>query len=300
MSDETQDQVNGESGGPVAPFLPDAGGRVIRKQWHNGAWWFSVVDVIAVLTDSDAPRTYWGVLKGRIRSEGASELITNCKQLKMRALDGKLRETDAATAETMLRIVQSVPSPKAEPVKQWLAQVGAQRLEEAAAELDEAQRRQLLRSEVAERTATLNDAAKSAGLVTTRDFAIFTDWGYKGLYADEKASDIAARKGLAKGEHVLDWMGSEELAANWFRITQTEAKLRRDDVDNKATANATHYAVGQAVRQTIAGLGGVMPEDLPTPAESIKQLGVREREQLELERQPRLFAPDSTSSDGGL
>lgn len=245
MSDETQDQVNGESGGPVAPFLPDAGGRVIRKQWHNGAWWFSVVDVIAVLTDSDAPRRYWSDLKRKLtEDEGWSELYAKIVQLKMRALDGKLRETDAATAETMLRIVQSVPSPKAEPVKQWLAQVGAQRLEEAAAELDEAQRRQLLRGEVAERTATLNDAAKTAGLVTSRDFAIFTDWGYKGLYTGEKASDIAARKGLAKGEHVLDWMGSEELAANWFRITQTEAKLRRDDVDNKATANATHYAVG--------------------------------------------------------
>lgn len=299
MSDETHDQVNGESGGPVAPFLPDAGGRVIRKQWHNGAWWFSVVDVIAVLTDSDAPNQYWRDMKRRMPGEGWAETQANCLQLKMRALDGKLRETDAATAETMLRIVQSVPSPKAEPVKQWLAKVGAQRLEEAAAELSEGQRRQLLRGEVAERTATLNDAAKAAGLVTTRDFAVFTDWGYKGLYAGEKASDIAARKGLAKGEHVLDWMGSEELAANWFRITQTEAKMRREDVDNKAAANEAHYTVGQAVRKTIADLGGVMPEDLPTPAESVKQVEARERERLAQERQPRLFAPEDTSPENG-
>ncbi len=301
-NDQDKQGDNQQGDQAILPFADGSAGRLIRRQWHMGAWWFSVVDVIAVLTDSDAPGAYWRKLKQRLLDdEGARETVTNCHALKMPALDGKLRATDAATAETMLRLVQSVPSPKAEPVKQWLAQVGAQRLEEVAAQLDEDQRRQLLRGEVAERTTSLNDAAKGAGVVTTRDFAIFTDWGYRGLYNGETARAIAARKGLAKGEHVLDWMGSEELAANWFRITQAEAKLKREGITEKGAANATHHAVGRAVRETIARLGGTMPEQLPTPDKSITE--VRRAEQLRREQeaqrqlQPPLLAVDADAGD---
>lgn len=282
-----------EQGGSVAPFIPDAGGRVIRRQWHAGRWFFSVVDVVAILTDSEAPRRYWSDLKRKLHDdEGFSELYAKIVQLKLLSpLDGKKYATDAADVETMLRIIQSVPSPRAEPVKQWLAQVGAQRLEEAAAGLDEDQRRQLLRGEVADKNRSLADTVSVAGIITTRDFAVFQDWGYKGLYAGETARDIATRKGLAKGEHILDWMGSEELAANWFRITQAEAKMRREGVDNKGDANRTHYTVGQAVRKTIADLGGTMPEELPTPAESIKQVEQREQRRLEQEAHQRIQPP---------
>jgi DNA-damage-inducible protein D len=192
----------------------------------------------------------------------------------MRALDGKLRATDAADAETMLRIVQSVPSPKAEPIKQWLAKVGAQKLDEVAAELGEDQRRQLLRGAVAAQNTSLNNAASAHSLMTSRDFAIFHDFGYKGLYDGETARDIAARKGVPKGR-ILDYMGSEELAANWFRITQADAKLRKladDGLTGKTVANQTHYGVGREVRAAIERIGGTMPEDLPTPAESIQEL----------------------------
>jgi BRO family, N-terminal domain len=103
----------------------------IRRGWLDGRWWFSVVDVIWVLTDSTSPRRYWVAMKSRIDDEGFREVSTKCRQLRMRAKDGKMRETDAADAETLLRIIQSVPSPKAEPVKQWLARVGAERLETA-------------------------------------------------------------------------------------------------------------------------------------------------------------------------
>jgi DNA-damage-inducible protein D len=270
--------------------------RVIRRQWRHDRWYFSVVDVIAVLTDSETPGTYWRVLKHRLQQEGASETVSNCNALKMLALDGKMRLTDTADAETMLRIIQSVPSPKAEPVKQWLARVGAQRLDEAAAELTEDQRRQLLRGEIAEKNTSLAETARGAGVIITRDFAIFQDYGYMGLYNGEKARDIAARKGLARGEAVLDWMGGEELAANWFRITQTEAKLRRDGVRTKPESNATHYTVGRAVRGAIAGLGGDMPETLPTPEKSTKQIEREERERLmreaEERRQPSLLDPE--------
>jgi DNA-damage-inducible protein D len=279
----------------MLPFDDGSMGRLSRQQWHEGRWFFSVVDVIAVLTDSDAPSTYWGMMKQRLaKEEGFTEVFTKCEKLKMRSpLDGKKYPTDAADAETMLRIVQSVPSPKAEPIKQWLAREGAKRLEEIAAGLSESQRRLLLRGEIAEKNRGLADTVSAAGVVTRSDFAIFQDFGYRGLYNGEKARDIAARKGLAKGQHILDHMESEELAANWFRITQTEAKIRREEIDNKADANAAHYVVGKKVRETIAELGGTMPEDLPTPEQSIQQLERAELQRVEAERRPALFPPSA-------
>src|SRR5579859_2328335 len=110
----------------------------IRRVWHNGAWHFSVIDVIGVLTDSPNPGVYWRVLKLRLKEEGGNETVTKCNGLKMKAADGKQRVTDAADSETLLRIIQSIPSPKAEPVKQWLARVGARRLEEVTRPLDAA------------------------------------------------------------------------------------------------------------------------------------------------------------------
>ena len=109
----------------------------VRKAWHKQAeeWYFSIVDICAVLTEQENARnasTYWAVLKKRLKEEGADELLTNCKQLKMLATDGKMRKTDCANIEQVLRIIQSIPSKKAEPFKQWLALVGKERLEEIA------------------------------------------------------------------------------------------------------------------------------------------------------------------------
>jgi hypothetical protein len=103
----------------------------IRRAEIDGVWYFSIVDVIAILTDSPTPRVYWGVLKARLKDEGASQMFTACKHLKLTAADGKQRTTDAADLETMLRIIQSVPSPKAEPIKLWLARIGSRHLEAA-------------------------------------------------------------------------------------------------------------------------------------------------------------------------
>ena len=106
----------------------------IRRQWDEAkqSWFFSVVDVIAVLTDSTDPRNYWKVLKNRLNKEG-SEVVTKCNQLKMLARDGKRYKTDAADTETLFRLVQSIPSPKAEPFKLWLAKMGYERVQEIAA-----------------------------------------------------------------------------------------------------------------------------------------------------------------------
>lgn len=105
-------------------------GKRIRKIIHQNEWWFSVIDVVAVLTDSDNPTVYWRVLKKRLKDEGANETVTKCNGLKMLAPDGKMRVTDCANTETMFRLVQSIPSPKAEPLKHWLARVGYERIKE--------------------------------------------------------------------------------------------------------------------------------------------------------------------------
>lgn len=102
----------------------------IRRIFYEGTWWFSVIDVIQALTDSMNPRDYWYKMKARVKNEENSELSTLCRQLKLKAPDGKMRETDCANTESMFRIIQSVPSPKAEPFKRWLAKVGYERVQE--------------------------------------------------------------------------------------------------------------------------------------------------------------------------
>ena len=127
---------------------------------------------------------------------------------------------------------------------------------------------------------SLNQAAKNAGV---KNFDKFHNAGYKGLYNGETADDIAKRKGLRYREDILDNMGSEELAANLFRITQTESRLKRDKVDTENKANKTHYEVGAKIRKTIKELGGTMPENLPTPKKSLKQLEKERNKQIKSE-----------------
>ncbi|HLZ23136.1 MAG TPA: hypothetical protein VKQ30_13530 [Ktedonobacterales bacterium] len=142
---------------------------------------------------------------------------------------------------------------------------------------------------MADRNHSLAEAAETVGVVTNRDFAFFQDFGYLGLYNGERARDIAKRKGLAKGQAILDWMGPDELAANLFRASQTEQKLRREPIQGKAQANQTHFAVGRAVRSFIIEQGNMPPEQLPTPEVSIQELQRREHKRIEAERQPSLF-----------
>lgn len=140
--------------------------------------------------------------------------------------------------------------------------------------LDEDHKRLLLRDEIKEHNKKLASAAKNAGVSDPLDFAIFQTFGYKGLYGGLDRPGIQRRKGLKARQNILDHMGSTELAANLFRATQTEEKLRRDHVRGKDSANETHFQVGRKVRQTIKDLGGAMPEDL-SPAEDIVKVGRR-------------------------
>jgi len=105
-------------------------GKKVRRIIHENEWWFSVVDVIEALTDSESPSVYWTILKSRVKKDEDFEPFTICKQLKLEATDGKMRETDCANTEGIFRIIQSIPSPKAEPFKRWLAKVGYERIQE--------------------------------------------------------------------------------------------------------------------------------------------------------------------------
>ena len=147
----------------------------------------------------------------------------------------------------------------------------------------EEEKRLFLRNEVTKHNVQLASAAKDTGVIDKRDYAIFQNYGYKGLYGGLDAKDIHDRKGLKKSQKILDHMGSTELAANLFRATQTEEKLRRENIKGKTNANRTHYAVGAKVRQTIRELGGTMPEDLPT-AESIKKIESKQKKLLKNKR----------------
>jgi len=152
--------------------------------------------------------------------------------------------------------------------------------------LAEDQRRLLLRQEIKRQNSDLSRAARRAGVSTSQDFSDFQNNGYKGLYDGLSAQDIHERKGLTKSQHILDHMGRAELAANLFRTTQAEEKLRRDNVRSKDEAIRTHYDAGTIVREAIEKLGGTMPEALP-PAESIKKLERKQRKQINAPKQKK-------------
>ena len=146
----------------------------------------------------------------------------------------------------------------------------------------ENERRLLLREEMKNHNKKLAEAAKDVGVKEPLDYAIFQDFGYMGLYGGLKAKDIHANKGLKKSQGILDHMGSTELAANLFRATQAEEKLRKEKsyIKSKQQANTVHYEVGKKVRQTMEEIGGTMPENLPT-AESIKKIEKQKTKELE-------------------
>ena len=145
--------------------------------------------------------------------------------------------------------------------------------------LSEEARRLFLRNELREHNKALVETAKQAGVRTELDYAIFQNHGYKGLYGGMDAKAIHAHKGLKKNQKILDHMGSTELAANLFRATQAEEKIRRENITGKTAANSAHYEVGKKVRETIKELGGTLPEDLPCPPKGIPQIE-RERRML--------------------
>ena len=144
-------------------------------------------------------------------------------------------------------------------------------------QLDEDNKRLVIRGDIKQWNQMLLEAAHNAGVITNEEYAEFQNAGYMGLYGGLTVEDIHKRKNLKDNEKILDFMGSTELIANLFRISQTEEKLKKDNIHNCSKATATHYEVGSKVRKAIEDIGGTMPEDLPRPEKSIKQV---EKEQL--------------------
>jgi len=147
-----------------------------------------------------------------------------------------------------------------------------QELVENYDELTEAQKRLAIRNEIINHNKSLAEAAMLAGIEKPVDYAISQIFWYQGLYGGMNMKDIHAHKGLKKSQKILDHMGSTELAANLFRATQTDEKIRRENIQGKVQANQTHYEVGKKISGTIEDLGGTMPEHLPTPTKNIKQI----------------------------
>ena len=145
-------------------------------------------------------------------------------------------------------------------------------------ELGEDSRRLVVRGDIKQWNQMLAETAHNAGVISNEEFAIFQNAGYMGLYGGMDVDDIHRKKELRVGQKILDYMGSTELIANLFRISQTEEKLRKDEVDNAKAATAVHYSVGKEVRNAIEKIGGTMPEDLPVPEKSIQQI---EKEQMQ-------------------
>ena len=195
-------------------------------------WYFSVIDVVAVLTDSPNPRNYWKVLKHRLKNEG-NETVTNCNQLKLQAEDGKMRKTDVADTEQLFRLIQSIPSPKAEPFKQWMAQVAAQRLDqmqdpELGIQQALADYKRLgysdnwinQRLKSIEIRKDLTDEWKRRGLEEGVQFATLTDIIYH-TWAGMTASEYKKFKGLKK-ENLRDNMTNRELVMNMLAELSTK------------------------------------------------------------------------------
>lgn len=213
----------------------------VRAIWDDeqDKWYFSIVDVVAVLTDSPNPRKYWSVLKTRLKKEG-SELTTNCSQLKMRAADGKNYLTDVADTEQLFRLIQSIPSPKAEPFKQWMAQVASERLDqmqdpELSIEQAMTDYRRLGYSEnwINQRIKTieirkeLTDEWKRCGLEEGVQFATLTDIIYK-TWSDHTANEYKRLKNLKK-ENLRDNMSNRELVLNMLAELTTKGLSENSD-----------------------------------------------------------------------
>lgn len=262
----------------------------IKRTDENGSEWWSSRELARALDYSDY-RNFLDVMRKAwtaCQNSGQNPAYHFVKITEM-IPTGKGAEREVETW-LMSRYVCYLAVQNANPGKPIVAQAQtyfAIQVRRAESILDapfteEEEKRLLLRNEMKKHNAHLASAAKDAGVVTNKDYGIFQNAGYKGLYGGLDREDIHSRKGLTKNQQILDHMGSTELAANLFRATQTEEKLRRDKIEGKANANKTHFEVGRKVRETIKEIGGTMPEDLPV-TESIKRLESKQRRLLKKE-----------------
>ena len=273
---------------PKHEIIKAFGERKIRSVWDDEAekWYFSVVDVIAVLTDSADPRNYWKVLKSRLKKEG-NQTVTNCNRLKLRAEDGRMRLTDVADQEQLFRLIQSIPSPKAEPFKMWMAKVAAERLDqlqdpELSIQQALADYRRLGYSErwIARRLKSieirkdLTDEWKARGVEDEREYASLTNTIHK-TWAGMTAGEYRRFKGLKK-QNLRDNMTNMELILSMLAEESTRG------------ISASTLPSGMAEHHRVAASGGVAKNaraeiERKTGRQVISPLNASDAEALDVE-----------------
>jgi DNA-damage-inducible protein D len=248
-------------------------GKRIRKILHDGEWWFAVIDIVEVLTGSSIPKRYWSDLKRKLASEGFTEVSEKIGQLKMPAPDGKQRLTDCAKTETMFRIIQSIPSPKVEPFKRWLARVGKERIDEienpelAMARMQELYEKKGYPKEWIDKRLRgitvrqdLTDEWKNRGARTMLEYAILTNEIMQGAF-DLKAQDYKKVKDLER-ENLLDYTTDLELILNILAEAATTefhrdrdligmTPLKKDAQDGGAVAGRTRKDIESQTGKTV-------------------------------------------------
>ena len=270
-------------------------GKSIRRTWHNEEWWFSVVDIIGILAESEDARNYWKVLKHRLNKEG-SEVVTKCNQLKLPATDGKFYETDCANTKTLFRIIQSVPSKKAEPLKLWLAHVGYERVQEIEnPELAQKRMKDLYKKKgysdewierrvrsIAIRDELTGEWDKRA-IKTEREYAILTAEISKATFG-LTPSEYKELKGL-KRENLRDHMTDLEIIFSMLGEAATTEITRNKNAqgfdDGKKAAQEGGAVAGKARRdlETKSGRRVVTSENYIEQAESVKRLEKKKSKQ---------------------
>src|SRR5260370_24574354 len=277
----------------ISPF------EVIRRVSDNGIEYWSARDLYKLLGYSSWQKFQFALDQAKKACENSGQAVSEHFNLQVKMVQlgfGGQRKTEDhhLSRYACYLIIQNADSSK--PIvalgqTYFAVQTRRQELADGLAALPENQKRLILRSEMAIFNAQLAETAQQAGVIEPRDFAIFQDHGYMGLYGGLKENDIHTRKGLtSEKQKILDYMGSEELGANIFRVTQTDAKLGREQVKGKDKANHTQSRVVREVPKTIKRLGGTMPEVLPTPKDSIQELQRKEQKRLAHRSQPPLLA----------
>lgn len=267
--------------------------RKVRVHWNEDEeeWYFSVVDVVTILTDSvdyTTGRKYWNKLKQRLKEEG-NELVTNCHQLKMKAADGKMRLTDVANTKNLLRIIQSIPSPKAEPFKMWLAQVGSERLDEIA-DPEKAILRGAdfyrakgytegwinQRLQTIEMRKELTDEWKERGITEEKDYAVLTNEMTK-AWSGLSVKDYKKVKGLKK-ENLRDNMTNIELVLNMLAEVTTTAISRQEEPDTFSKNMAVAKRGGSVAKNARKDIEAQIGESVISP------LNANDKISLEIKR----------------
>ena len=240
---------------------------------------------LAIALDYIQWRNFYKVIeRAMIACENSGHIIENdfaevSKIVKAGATNKSIKDYELSRYACYLIVQNGDPRKEVIALGQtyFAIQTYRQELADHFNQLDEDRRRLVVRGDIKQWNQLLAETAHSAGVITNEEFAIFQNAGYMGLYGGLDVEDIHTRKELAIGQKILDYMGSTELIANLFRISQTEEKLRKDKIQGADKATNVHYNVGKEVRNAIKKIGGTMPEDLPTPKKSIKQI---EKEQL--------------------